>query len=165
MLQPTVRRTWARRGCTPILPVCARYDRLSVISAVTLSPKRQRFGFYFQVHPNNIRTGEVVAFVRHLQRHLKNKLQLVWDGASIHKAAEKRLCQSSDAVRVEYLPPYSPELNPVERAWAHTKHGDLANFAPKDIDCLRVAVNRSLDRKRRHQALLRGFFRGSQLCL
>jgi len=30
----------------------------------------------------------------------------------------------------ESLPPYSPQLNPQEWVWAHTKYGELANFCP-----------------------------------
>jgi len=44
MLQPTVRRTWAPRGQTPILKSYDRHDRLTAVSAVTVSPQRRRLG-------------------------------------------------------------------------------------------------------------------------
>ena len=47
MLQPLNRRTWAPRGETPVQYAWDRRDRLSVIGALTLSPVRQRIGFYF----------------------------------------------------------------------------------------------------------------------
>jgi transposase len=39
-------------------------------------------------------------------------LALIWDNAQVHKSAAKCL---PDDVMVIWLPPYSPELNPVER--------------------------------------------------
>ncbi len=39
MLQPVVRRTWAPRGETPVHRSWDRHDRLSVISAITVSPR------------------------------------------------------------------------------------------------------------------------------
>ena len=37
-------------------------------------------------------------------------------------------------VRAHLLPPYAPELNPVELIWGHTKSNPLANFAPSELD-------------------------------
>ncbi len=38
-----------------------------------------------------------------------------------------------------YLPPYSPELNPVERLWAYLRSHDLGSRAYKDCDDLLTA--------------------------
>ena len=34
-------------------------------------------------------------------------------------------------LEIEYLPPYAPELNPVEYIWAHCKHHELPKDCPK----------------------------------
>lgn len=46
MLQPVVRRTWAPRGQTPIQHSRDGRDRLSVISAISMAPRRRRLGLY-----------------------------------------------------------------------------------------------------------------------
>src|SRR5439155_5113708 len=46
LLLPTVRRTWAPRGTTPIVRHRYRRDKVSAISAVTVSPQRHRCGLY-----------------------------------------------------------------------------------------------------------------------
>ena len=47
-LNPLVRRSWARRGKTPVLDSWGRHrDKVSVIGAVTLSSVARRPGFYF----------------------------------------------------------------------------------------------------------------------
>jgi hypothetical protein len=53
MLTPLARRTFAPRGETPIQKCWNRHDRLSAISAITVSPERHRLGLYFQlIEPN-----------------------------------------------------------------------------------------------------------------
>ena len=53
MLTPTVRRTLAPRGQTPLQNAWDRHDRISVISALTISPVRRRLGLYFQLLPTD----------------------------------------------------------------------------------------------------------------
>ena len=74
MLRPTVARTWAPRGQTPVLRHSQRHDRISVISGVTVSPTRRRVGLYFQWHHHNVRDIEAVAFLRHLLRQLRGRI-------------------------------------------------------------------------------------------
>ena len=61
MLAPTVLRTWAPRGQTPRLRHWARHDRVSVLSALSVSPLRQHLGLYYQWHHHNIRLDPQVA--------------------------------------------------------------------------------------------------------
>jgi putative transposase len=75
------------------------------------------------------------------------------------------LATSPTTIRVEWLPPYAPDLNPVEAVWGHTKYSDLANFAPADLNDLQAAVVSSLLRKRGPRDLLVGFFRTARVDL
>ena len=72
MLQPLVQRTWAPRGHTPIIRCWDRRDRLSVIAAITIPPRRERhrLGAVFRIHPRNIKTQQALAFLRVLERHV-----------------------------------------------------------------------------------------------
>jgi len=70
MLTPTVRRTLAPRGRTPLLSAWDRRDRLSAISCVTLSPTAGRPGLYFDLLDHNIHAEDVVGFLRELHRRL-----------------------------------------------------------------------------------------------
>ena len=119
-LQPVNRRTWAPTGETPIQRAWDRYDRLSVISAVSLSPCRRHIRTPFQIHPDNIRTAEAVAFIRELRKSLRGPLIIVWDRWSAHRAAAKQILASRlKQIDFEWLPAYAPELNPVEARWSH----------------------------------------------
>ncbi len=169
MLQPTVRRTWAPQGQTPILKSYDRRDRLSAISALTVSPKRRRLGLYFDILDHNVKTDDFEVFVERLLRRLRASrggITLVLDRYSVHRSAARRLlARYRKRVRVEWLPAYAPELNPAEQVWNRTKYTDLANFIPDDVDHLGHALADSLRQTRSQQTLLRSFFKHATLTL
>lgn len=166
MLQSLRRRTWAPRGRTPIQKSWDRHHRLSVISALTVAPYYRRLGLYFRIHDHNIRTEEVLEFIKSLRRHLRRHITLVLDRWSVHRAGVRRLLEAGVSwLEVEWLPPYAPELNPTEQVWTHTKYGDLANFIPEDVEHLSSEVADSLAATGSDKSLLLAFFKHAQLDL
>jgi transposase len=166
MLQPLVRRTWAPRGRTPMLYSWDRHDRLSVIGALTLAPRRRRLGLYFRIHSQNIHAEHEANFVAGVYRALRRPLLVVWDRWSVHRKAARMLQEHfGKAITFEWLPPYAPDLNPMEGVWGHTKYADLANFIPEDIDHLHTEVLGSLQQQRSTPALLASFLRHAGLTL
>lgn len=164
MLQPTVRKTWAPRGRTPILPCYHRRDRLSVISAITVSPKRKRLGLYFDILDHNIVADDFETFILQMLRRRGRPIILVIDRWSVHKCAVRRLVRRLPRrVQIQWLPAYAPELNPDEQVWKRTKRDDLANFVPDDVPELGRAVAQSIRRTRQDQSLLRSFFEPAKL--
>ncbi len=167
MLQPVVRRTWAPRGQTPVLRQWDRRDRLSTISALTLAPHRRRFGLYWATQGHNIRAADVLGFLRALRRHLPRGFTLIWDRSRTHRATcvQAWLARHATTLRVEWLPAYAPDLNPVEQVWGHTKYSALANLAPADLAALEKAVVGALAAKRGQRALLQAFVHAAGLRL
>ena len=166
MLQPTRRRTWAPRGRTPVQKSWDRRDRLSVESALTVSPRRRRLGLYFRIHGHNIRFAETIGFLTLVHRHLGRKAIVVLDRLNVHRKAMRILGETHpDWFKAEWLPAYAPELNPVEQVWNHAKYSDLANFIPDDVDHLPWELDGSIRGQRRNSNLLRSFFRHAELSL
>lgn len=169
MLTPTVRRTLAPRGQTPVHYAWDRRDRISVISAITISPKRRRLRLYFQMLPQdaNIRADNVVDFLRHLRRHLGHGFTVVWDRSNTHdrsKAVQAYLAKHPEIV-TEKFPGYAPELNPDEGVWRHVKYARLPNFAPRDAMHLRRRLHVEFRLLGRRPNLLRAFIRKTKLNL
>ncbi len=54
---------------------------------------------------------------------------VILDHLATHKAADVREASETAGVRLEYLPPYSPDFNPIEKLWSKTKQG-LKSRAP-----------------------------------
>ena len=166
MLQPTVRRSWAPQGQTPIHLSWDRRDRLSALSAITASPIRRRLGLYFDILDHNVKAEDFEWFVEQLLRRIGRPLILVIDRYSVHRAAARfLLARFPQRLRIEWLPAYAPELNPDEQVWNRTKYTDLANFIPDDVDALGHAVADSLRRTRSQQSLLQSFFQHAKLPL
>jgi putative transposase len=165
-LNPLVRRTWAPVGETPVLESWGRHrDKVSVIGAVTISPVARRLGFYFATDPRDFFNAErVVVFLRDLLKHLRGKVIVVWDGGSNHKGPLIReFLRRNRRLRLERLPAYAPELNPVEMVWSWLKYGRLANFVPADVDDLDGWVNDDLVELRYNSELLSHLWDGSDL--
>jgi len=166
MLQPVVRRTWGPQGDTPLQYRWDRHDRLSGISAVTVSPQRRHLDLYFALQEHNFSTPDVETFVAELLEHFPRGILLVWDRWSVHRSAAKRLQQRFPRrIRIEWLPSHAPELNPDEQIWTQTKYRDLANFCPDNLRELTQAVRHSLEHTKRHPSLLRSFFEHAGLKL
>jgi len=64
-----------------------------------------------------------------------------------------------DCGQPEWLPPYGPDLNPVEQVRNHAKYSDLANFIPDDLADLDRAVRSSMAGQRDQPSLIRSYFR------
>jgi len=137
-MAPLVRRTWAPRGCTPVLMQRGRSRRkVSVIGALVISPRRRRVRAYFGLLPDaNFDGALILAFLRQLCHALRVPIALIWDRLAAHigEPVAAWLMRNRRRVRAHLLPPYAPELNPAEMIWGHTKSNPLANFAPSQLD-------------------------------
>jgi len=163
MLAPQVRKTWAPKGKTPIHRHRYKHDKLSVISGLSISPRRKHFGLYFSFDEANFRSPQVADFLRYLLRHLRGKVIVVWDNASIHKGEPIRaLLRRSRRLHLEALPPYAPELNPAEGIWSQAKRS-LANGRPEGVEDLLDDVGDALVGIGFSQSLLRACVKQSDL--
>jgi len=72
---------------------------------------------------------EIVEFLKALKAHLKQPLLVIWDGLKAHKSRLVRdyLDSLHGHIQIAFLPPYAPDLNPVEYLWAWLKRHALAN--------------------------------------
>lgn len=168
LLAPLVRRTWAPRGQTPILPQRARQrDKVSVAGALWVSPQRDRLGLLAMTLVNDyFDSAASAAFLRLVAEHLAGAVVVIWDQGAMHKGEpiravlgqHRRLC-------LEAFPPYAPELNPVEEVWKWLKYDRLCNFAPRDAHQLEAEVIAQLRSIQGDQAQLRQFIHNSDLPL
>jgi transposase len=117
------------------------------------------------VRPGSIATKQVLVFLRHLLRHVRGRIILVWDNVNPHKAIIVKHFVHSNRRRLalEFLPAYAPELNPDEWVWRYLKHVELANFAPLNLRELKVALRGATQRIRMRPRLMRSFLDASDL--
>lgn len=154
-LLPSVVRTWARVGQTPLLKTATKYEHLSVASAVTTTGK-----LITQVRSANFDGEAIVGFLKHVLAQIPGKVILVWDGARIHHcAAVKAFLKAGAARRLRLIrrPAYAPELNPDEGVWRWLKR-HLGNLCCPDLVELRYELGLAIQRLRRRPHLIRACF-------
>ena len=163
MLTPNVRRTWSPVGHTPLLRHQFRNDRISVISGLSVSPSRERLGLYGLFFWDNIGHEEVCLFLREVLRHLRGNMIALLDNSNTHRGQPLvELRRAFPRLRLEYFPPYAPELNPDEGVWGLLK-GRLANGRPDDIDELADELQTEFRAIAGSQCHLRGCIHQSEL--
>ena len=163
MLTPSVRRTWAPVGCTPLIRHHFANDRISVISGISVSPTRRRLGLFGMFFWDNIAQDEVVAFLREVMHHLRGHVIALLDNSNTHKGAPLRdLCKRFPRLHLEHFPPYAPDLNPDEGVWALLK-GKLANGCPDDLQDLAGQLQEEFRHLAGSQPKLQGCIRQSEL--
>ena len=115
--RPTRVRTWALKGCTPVVQFHFNWKHVSAVAGLT------RSSFLFRLYDGAVKSAQIVEFLKALRTHLKRKLLIVWDGAAQHKSRLVReyLDSTKGKVQMALLPAYSPDLNPVEYLWAWLK--------------------------------------------
>jgi hypothetical protein len=164
LLQPLRRRVWAERGQTPVQRAWDRHDRITAMAALSRAPWANRLGMYYDLLHHNAHTPDVVRFLSHVHDHLRRPLLLVCDRLSAHRSAVRQLGEGGCVwLRVEWLPGYAPELDPVENIWNQSKYGDLANCIPEDIIQLHDTLDKLFQEYRADPARLFSFFHAAHL--
>jgi transposase len=158
---PSVVRTYAPRGHTPVLEEWWTRDHLSAISAISPEGK-----LYFYCQDRAFNSVDVVAFLEHLLREVPGRMVILWDGAPIHRShviREFLVNGAASRLHLERLPAYAPELNPGEGLWAHLKGVELRNVCCFSLPHLRAELSAAVKRVRRKPRIVRGCFEGAGL--
>lgn len=119
-LVPEFKRIWFPRGETPKGAFFFSAKKLLTFGALTSDHK-----FFYDFHDSQ-NSLTFRCFLRDFIKTLNKKKKYVFilDNAGYHKTQTVRnlLEEYSSFISVEYLPPYSPELNPIETCWKVTKN-------------------------------------------
>ena len=147
--------TWAPVGQTPVVTSTGARYGLNMISAVT--PKgRLRFSTF----TGSMNAKVFLDFVRRLLHDEPDPVFLILDGHPVHRSkAVREFVEATDGrLRLFFLPPYSPELNPDEWVWKNVKHDRIGKAGIRSADDLRNKAERALRRLQRLPGLVCAFF-------
>ncbi len=159
---PVVVATWAPRGQTPHLTHLFRGVHVSLIGAISPTGK-----LHYRLHRRRIRSDQVIGFLRHLMGRIRGKIELFWDGGSIHtsKVVERFLDKHQGRLRTHFFPAYAPEVNPQELVWRHLKYVELRNLCPRSAEQLIAETRAGMERIRHHPELIPAFFEHAGLSI
>lgn len=132
--QGTLTRKWARTGSRPPAVKQTQYDWLWVLGAVC-----PETGQSVGLLSPQLNTAMVNQFLRQFAAETDPDVHVVmiWDQAGFHCAKDLQVPAN---MTILPLPPYSPELNPVENLWHYLRSHHWSNRAYADYDALREAA-------------------------
>jgi transposase len=162
-LLPSVMKTYAPRGHTPVLRVKLTRDHLSVMGGMTPAGR-----IYTLARQDSLNGSHSIEFLVHLQRVADDRLLVVWDGSPIHRRILVRefVQGTHGKVRLETLPGYAPDLNPWdEGGWKHLKNVEMRNLVCKDLEDLHEQFHLAVHRLRQKTWLVDSFFNQARLRL
>ena len=148
--------TWGIRGKTPVVRHTGKRFHLNMLSAISAKGELR-----FMTSRKRLSAALFIEFLRRLITNYPKKIFLVVDaGLPAHKAksVHRFVHQVKDRLRLFFLPPYSPEINPDELVWNDVKNHGVARTlirAPRD---LHRAVSSRLRLLQKNPGKVRAFF-------
>jgi transposase len=141
----TLSHTWGRRGVKTEVKNYGRHGRVNLIGAFELGT-----GIFHGVMTSfSVNACRFRRFICHLKGKMRtDKLIVICDNASFHKAkwfVEWSKLQSS-WLRLDFLPAYSPDFNPIERLWRWIKTEHTHNKCWKSIGLLKKYLHSVLQK-------------------
>lgn len=152
-MTPPQAKTWSQRGRTPVVRVRGRSRRRISIAALTCYKPGHRSRLIYRPRRDDGRRDGRKSFswrdYRDLliaaHQQLGGPIVLIWDNLNVHKAADLReFAAARDWLTIYYLPPYAPDLNPVEGIWSLLRRGWLSNVAFSTPEHLIQRIRRGL---------------------
>jgi putative transposase len=154
----TVTYTWARKGEKIEIPNYGRHGRVNLIGAFELGTA----AFYGVLTSRQVNAMRFRRFLCHLKHEMRSdKILLITDNARFHKAAWLKEWVASQAawLRLEFLPAYSPDFNPIEQLWRWFKREFIHNVCWDSKSALFAHLTRSLAQLPAHASQLLGLMR------
>jgi len=113
-------RGFAPRGETPIINATAKYENLSMMSAITNKGK-----VYWMIVDGAVNIDRFLEFLKGLIKNRHRKIFLILDNLKVHHGKEvtKWVKKNKERIELFYLPAYSPDLNPDEHLNSDLKQG------------------------------------------
>ena len=114
---------WIKKGETKTLGTTNKQNRLHFIGAINLEKMAVMASEYKTVNAEN-----VIDFLEKLQSNSSaSKIHLICDNGRANKNKDIKKYIGTSKIEIHYLPPYSPNLNPIERLWKLMREAKVYN--------------------------------------
>lgn len=154
-------KTWGRKGETPVVEATGARHGMSLISAVSA-----RGSLRFMVHETGGVNADVfIKFLKRLVSGAKRPIFLIVDRGSAHRAKKVAdyVASLKGALRLFFLPPYSPDRNPDELVWKHLKADTVGRMRVENKADFRQKVMKSMRQLQNNPAKVRAFYQKPSL--
>jgi putative transposase len=138
-----IEKTWFLKGDQRIIATYGKHEGVKLVSVLNYET-----GHVYCLEQEKY---DAEVFLKFLQNILvlypKGKIVMILDNARIHhaKLLASFLQENLDRLQLEFLPPYSPNLNPIEGLWKWLKSSVINNVFFHSIMEIRRAVRGFID--------------------
>jgi transposase len=148
-------RSYGLRGHTPVVPGTGRRFGGNMVSAIT-----NRGDLSFMVFKKRFVAGVYIQFLRRMVTQAGRRVFLIIDSHPVHRSrsVQRWLAAHANAIRVFYLPGYSPELNPDEMLNHDVKANAVGRRRPHNQKELMRNVRGHLRNRKRNPELVKRYF-------
>lgn len=148
--------TWSPVGKTPVVKTTASRHKVNLISAI--SP---RGTMRFMATEGSVNSAVFIDFLKRLIHKAEQPVFLIVDNHSVHRSREVRefVKSKKGKLRLFYLPPYSPELNPDEHVWNYLKNHKIGRQTTKNGFELSKRVESIMRSLQKMPEKIKSFFR------
>lgn len=128
---------WIRKGTDKLIPTTASRSRMNVLGAINLESMHLTLRDY-----ETLNTGSMVDFLKCVRQAYPKapKIHLILDQGPYNVSKETQDAAKHHNIVIHYLPPYSPNLNPIERLWKVMNEEVRNNRFFKDVKEFRYAI-------------------------
>ena len=131
---------WIKTGKTKHVGTTASRTRLNIVGAVQLGHIAEAISAQYET-VNSISIVDFMGKIR-AQYHTKETIHLILDKAGYHVSHTVAEQASKLNIKLHFLPPYSPNLNPIERLWKVMNEEVRNNRFFKGAKDFKDAINR-----------------------
>ena len=105
---------WIKKGKEKQIKTTASRTRINITGAINIKSRKVITETYETINSVNL-----IKFLKKVLLHYpkSKKINIIADGAGYHKSREIEEFTKDKSIEIHILPPYSPNLNPIERLW------------------------------------------------
>lgn len=114
---------WIKKGECKTLQTTAKQHRLHLVGALSINEMKVMVREY-----ETVDTDSMIHFFKDLEANgRQGKIHVILDNAAAHRSHKLIEYLKTSRIQLHYLPPYSPNLNPIERLWKIFREMTLYN--------------------------------------
>lgn len=134
---------WIKKGSRKEMPTNTGRQRLNIAGAIDINSKKVTTR-----EDSTLNASATIEFLKKLEESypLANQVHVFCDNARYYKNKEVSKFLEKSKIKIHFLPPYSPNLNPIERLWKLMNENVLYNRYYEKFESFKKAVFEFLEK-------------------
>ena len=139
-----ISRGWIAKKADKFFPTTASRTRMNIAGAIELSKMKIITRDY-----ETINAQSIISFLTDVRASYKEvaKIHIILDQSGYHKSHDLSKYAKNNGIELHFLPPYSPNLNPIERLWKVMNEEARNNYYFKSAKEFRERINKFFKEK------------------